>query len=531
MNIGTVFRDAIARFPERTALVDPAGGIEYTYAEWENRVNEVGAALQATGIEPGDRVATSLENRAEVLTLFWASQSLGAEFVPLNFRAAGDETAYLVNNVDADILFFSEISRDNILVGRDQFEETKEVIFVDEDTPDEATSFETLLDRGEDFIPTYVDPEETSLILHTSGTTGNPKGVPISHRTNYARTMANPIHLDWRQGETTLGIMPNFHEMGRAAIASSALLNGTYVAQRQWSPERGYELIEDYDIDILYLVPTLFHDLVDYDHAGHYDVSSIRTVGYAGTAMSERVNEQVHELFEPQTLINFYGSSEMNCMTACSWLDEKPGCGGRAGVHTRIRVVEPVNGQTVSPDATVETGEFGEFIVDAHSAEAFDGYLNRPEANEISFRDGWYFTGDLGYRDEDGDLWVVGRVDDMIISGGENIYPVEIEDLLDGHELISDVAVGGIAHDRWGEMVTAYVTPTRDGDFQAMVEELNQFCRESDELADFKRPRKYVSLEKIPKSNVGKKLRRKLRVENLEAIDVSIKADVEPSDN
>jgi 2-furoate---CoA ligase len=339
--------------------------------------------------------------------------------------------------------------------------------------------------------------------------------------------MGNPIHLDWRQGETTLGIMPNFHEMGRAAMSSTVLLNGTYVAQRQWSLESGYGLIEDYDIDILYLVPTMFHDLVDYENAQEYDVSSVRTVGYAGTAMSERVHERVGEIFDPESFTNFYGSSEMNCMTTCSWVADKPGCAGRAGVHTRIRVVEPVEGETVSPDATVEPGELGEIIIDASSPEAFEGYLNRAEANETSFEDGWYFTGDLGHLDEDDDLWVVGRVDDMIISGGENIYPVEIEDLLDGHEMIDDVAVGSIADDRWGEVVTAYVTPARDGDLEELAVELDQYCRDSDKLADFKRPRKYVFIEEVPKSNVGKKLRRKLRVDDLQDIDISIQANVE----
>jgi 2-furoate---CoA ligase len=525
--MGAIFRNAVARYPDRTALVDPVGGVEYTYDEWDDRVGAVGAALQAAGVAAGDRVAISMENRAETLTLFWAAQQIGAEFVPLNFRAAGEEVAYLVNNVDATLLVFSGVARENVLAGRESFDTVEELLYVDDDVPDAATSFSSFVDRGGDVSRTFVDPDEISLILHTSGTTGNPKAVPISHRANYARAMGNPIHLDWRQGESTLGIMPNFHEMGRAAITSSVLLNGTYVAQRQWSCERGYELVEEYGIDILYLVPTMFHDLVDCDARGEYDVGSVRTVSYAGTAMSERVHEGVERIFEPESFTNFYGSSEMNCMATCTWLDEKPGCAGRAGVHTRVRVVEPVEGETVSPEATVATDELGELIIDASSAEAFEGYLDNPAANEKSYEDGWFFTGDLGYRDEDGDLWVVGRVDDMIISGGENIYPIEIEDLLDNHELIDDVAIGSITDERWGEVVTAYVTTARDGDFDEMAAELDQYCRDHDGLADFKRPRKYVFIEDVPKSNVGKKLRRKLRTDDPETLDVTIEATVD----
>jgi 2-furoate---CoA ligase len=527
MNMGAVFRNAVARYPHRTALFDPAGEVSYTYAEWDERVDEVGAALQSAGMAAGDRVAISLENRAETLTLFWATQKIGAEFVPLNFRAAGEEVAYLVNNVDAKLLFFADVSRDGVLAGRESFDTVEELIYVDEDVPEGVTAFAAFLDRGGDLSPRFVDADEISQILHTSGTTGNPKAVPISHQANYARAMGNPIHLDWRQGESTLGIMPNFHEMGRAAITSSALLNGTYVAQRQWSCERGYELIEEYGIEILYLVPTMFHDLVDCEARGEYDVGSVRTVSYAGTAMSERVHEEVPEIFDPDSFTNFYGSSEMNCMATCSWLDEKPGCAGRAGVHTRVRVVEPVEGETVSPDAAVPTDELGELIIDAGSAEAFEGYLDNPAANEKSYEDGWFFTGDLGYRDGDGDLWVVGRVDDMIISGGENIYPIEIEDLLDGHELIDDVAIGSITDERWGEVVTAYVTPRREGDYDAMAAELDQYCRDNEGLADFKRPRRYVFIEEVPKSNVGKKLRRKLRTDTPADLDLTIKATVD----
>ncbi|MFB6130172.1 MAG: AMP-binding protein [Salinigranum sp.] len=527
MTMGNVFRQAVTRFPERTAIVDPDGGVRYTYSEWNDRVNDVGAALRASGIEPGDCVGAIMENREELLTLYWAAQQLGAAFVPFNFRAAGGEVSFLTNNVGASILFFSDVSREAVLAGTDDFEATEEIVSVDE-APEGATSMESFLERGDAFDPDPVDPEDTSLILHTSGTTGNPKGVPISHRANYARTMGNPIELDWLQGEKTLGIMPNFHEMGRAAMSSAALLNGTYIAMRKWSPERACQLIEAEEIEILYLVPTLFHDLVDYEGIEDYDLSSVRTVSYAGTAMSERVHEEVREIFEPQSFTNFYGSSEMNAMATCPWLDEKPGCAGRAGIHTQVRVVTPVEGETVPPDQTVEPGELGEIILDANSAEAFDGYLNRPEANETSFEDGWYFTGDLGYKDEDGDLWVVGRVDDMIISGGENIYPVEIEDLLDSHELVADVAVGSLADDRWGEAVTAYVTVDGDVDYEEAARTLDEFCKTSDRLANFKRPRRYVFVDSVPKSNVGKKLRRKLRAEDLEDIAVNISASVEP---
>lgn len=530
-NMGQVFRRAALRFPERTAIRDPEGGISYTYREWSDRVAEVGAALQTSGIESGDTIATIMENRVELLTIYWATQQLGAEFVPFNFRAPSDEVAFLTNNVSAAILFFGDVSREAVVEASDDFDATEHLVCVDE-PPSGAADFDSFVEQGTGgFDPAWVDGTETSIVLHTSGTTGKPKGVPISHAANYARTVGNPVNLDWRSGETTLGIMPNFHEMGRAAISSMPLLSGTYIAQRSWSPERAFQLIEDESISMLYLVPTLYHDMVDHDDIDEYDFSSVRTVGYAGTAMSERVHGLVWEVFEPDSFVNFYGSSEMNCMATCSWLDEKPGCSGRAGINTSVRVVKPEGGETVSPDETVQTDELGEIILDASSPEAFDGYLNRPEANETSFEEGWYFTGDLGYKDEDDDLWVVGRVDDMIISGGENIYPVEVEDVLDESEFVDDCAVGSIQDDRLGQLVTAFISTDRADDREAeeIVAAIDEHLKESEELADFKRPRKYVVVDSVPKSNVGKKLRRKLRAEDLdeiEGIDIRTIVDV-----
>src|SRR5690606_29437242 len=161
-----------------------------------------------------------------------------------------------------------------------------------------------------------------------------------------------------------------------------------------------------------------------------------------------------------------------------------------------------------TPDDVVPVGVPGEIIVDLRSNEAFQGYWNRPDATRKAIRGGWYFTGDMGMIDEDGDLYVLGRVDDMIISGGENIHPLEVEDVLAKHPKVAEVAVAGLPDSRWGEIVTAFIVPR---DHSLTAEELDAYCKESDALSNFKRPRKYVFVRSIPKSPVGKVLRRKLR--------------------
>lgn len=517
--MGKIFQWTVERYPERIAVVDPDADIRYTYEQWNQRVNRVASALANRGIGQGDRVGVILRPRVQVGTVYWAIQKLGAVFTPYNVRAAADEVEYLVNNAEPDVLVYSSIARNAVDGARDAFETTGELIYTDSDCPSYTTKFVDFVEgENNDVKPRARDPDRTSVILHTSGTTGQPKGVPRSHINTYTAATAHAIQSQWVDGETTLGAMPIYHTMGLRLLTTATLLGGTWVAQRSFDPQLTLDLIENEKMTSLYLVPTIYHDLVNYEGIKNADLSSVRRLGYAGTPMTEAVQREVQEKFEPDVFVNHYGSTEVYTYSICSWLDEKPGCAGRAGINTRVRVVTPEQDASVSPTDTVEQGELGEIIVDATSPEAFDGYLNRPEATADVLQDGWYFTGDLGYRDEDGDLFVSGRVDDMIISGGENIYPVEVENVLESHESINEVAVVGLQDDRWNQVVTAFVKPEPTiNDFDTLAETLDEYCRNSGNIANFKRPRKFVFVDNIEKSNVGKILRRELQVNSIDA--------------
>lgn len=528
MHMGRVFQRTVERYPNRTAVVDQDEGVEYSYKEWNERVNRLATSFEKMGLGPGDRIGVVMQPRVQAGTIYWAAQKCGMTFVPYSIRVATDELQFLVDNTEVDFIIYSSVARDAVDGAQAAFTETAELIYVDPDVPSYARSFEDVLATDPDPVePADVDSDETSLILHTSGTTGRPKGVPRSHTNTYTAANAHAIQAQWVDNETTLGLMPIYHTMGIRTLVTMGLVSGTWVAQRSFSPEQTLAIIESENVTSAYLVPTVFYDLVKSSAITEADVSSVDRLAYAGTPMSETVQKRIREIFSPEVFINHYGSTEIYTYSVCSWIDSKPESAGRAGINTRVRVVTAERGEPVSPSETVDSGTRGEIIVDATSPEAFKEYLNRPEATEKAFEDGWYFTGDLGYRDEDGDLFVVGRVDDMIISGGENIYPAEVENVLNGYKAINEAVIVGLDDERWNQVVTAFVTVPEDPaslEPSKLAEQLDEYCRESADLANYKRPRKYVFVDEIPISNVGKVLRRKLDTSDL---DTEVYGDIE----
>jgi 2-furoate---CoA ligase len=281
-----------------------------------------------------------------------------------------------------------------------------------------------------------------------------------------------------------------------------ALVGGAFVCLRRFDVAQALKIIAAERITNLYLVPTLYHDVVHHPQFAATDVSSVRKLGFAGAPMTDGLLKKLQVEFKPDLFVNHYGSSEIYTFTIDQNAPKKPGSAGRAGINQNIRVVK-LGAQCV--DDIAGAGEEGEIIALLASDEAFEGYWRRPEADAKALREGWYFTGDTGFFDADGDLFVTGRVDDMIITGGENVSPVEIESCLSLHAAVSEVAVIGLADERWGKVVAAFIKRQAAVD----AEELDAFCRSSG-LAGFKRPRRYVFVEEIPKSPVGKLLRRKL---------------------
>jgi 2-furoate---CoA ligase len=296
--------------------------------------------------------------------------------------------------------------------------------------------------------------------------------------------------------------MPLYHTMGVRSLLAMAAINGTFVCLPRFDAGKALELIERERITNLYLVPTLYHDLLSHPHFGWADTSSVTKLGFAGASMTDGLMLKLQAAFEPTLFVNHYGSSEIYTFTIDQRAARKPGSAGRAGINTQVRVVR-IGGR--DPGAVMRTGEEGEIIAILSGDESFEGYWRRPDADAKALVDGWYFTGDIGYRDKDGDLFVTGRVDDMMITGGENVLPAEIESVLSLHPAVAEVAVVGLPDDRWGHKVTAFIKRSQP----VTEDELDSHCRASG-LTNFKRPKAYRFVEAVPKSPVGKILRRLL---------------------
>ncbi len=350
-----------------------------------------------------------------------------------------------------------------------------------------------------------------SVMLYTSGTTAKPKGVPRRQSAERAAAVAHVAQNQYANGERTLGVMPLYHTMGVRSLLAMSLIGGVFACLSRFDAKGALDVIAAEKVTDLYLVPTLYHDLVHHPAFETTDVSSVRKLGFAGAPMTEGLLKELQAAFKPALFVNHYGSSEIYTFTIDQDAPRKPGSAGRAGINQLVRVV---NLNANSPDELAAAGEEGEVIALASSDEAFEGYWRRPEATAKSLRQGWYFTGDTGYFDKDGDLFVTGRVDDMIITGGENVSPVEIESCLSLHPAVSEVAVVGLPDERWGKVVAAFIQRRSP----VTQQELDDHCRTLG-LANFKRPRKFVFVSEIPKSPVGKLLRRQLVAGEYQAED------------
>ncbi len=492
--VADILIQATDRNPDATAIL--SGGQGLSYRLLLQRAMSVGTALREHGLRRGDKFVTVLQNHECTAILHWAAQLYGFVICPVNWRSTASELAYFVQNSGARALFFDSSSQ-GAVSSCDAF---PDLLLVDADPASwRIRPFASKADP--DPLP-ELNAGRTSVILYTSGTTGRGKGVPRSHRAERAAALAQVGQNALGVGDVALGVMPLYHTMGVRILLATALLSGTFVCQPRFDVAETLSLIEQHRVSSLYLVPTLYHDMLDAIDCHPRDLGTIRRLGFAGASMSEGLLRRLSDAFPGRRIVNHYGSSEIYTCTINPDAARKPGSAGRAGLNARIALI-PLGTEDIAARAIA--GEEGQVIASLQSDEAFRGYLNRPEADAKALRDGWYLTGDVGYCDDAGELFLTGRVDDMIITGGENVMPIEIESVLSLHPCVSEAVVVGKPDARLGQKLSAYIVTRSRIDAAA----LDGHCRSSG-LPGYRCPKEYTFVEAIPKSPVGKILRRAL---------------------
>lgn len=497
---------AAERTPEQLALVDDRTERKLTFKELITEVETVAAGLAERGVGRGTRVATALPNLFEHCILLLALQRLAAVPALLNFRLQPPELAKLVQQgeiaaavVRDDAAVTSSLPKMNFLLTAGGKGEA---------APDISTC------RGDPKkLPPRPQPapDDAAFVFYTSGTTGLPKGAVISHRTTEHRLVFLSAHGGLRAGthNRALGMVPLSHAIGFYCVFLATLAyGGTYYVMSAFNPVAALDLIERHGITYLFAVPTLFQAMISVPPYKPERMRSLELVLFGGAPIQPELLERIAREW-PAKFRHIYGTTEI-----MSPLHFPEPVGQsirlRANYGSRIRVVQHGGG----PEDAVKPGEAGELIVDANADVTFSGYLNRPDATAEKLREGWYFTGDVCVLRADGDVELVGRIDDVIRSGGESVYPEEVEAVLATHPAVREACVIGIPDAKWGEMVVACVVLAKP----VGLEEFEEHFKAST-LARFKRPRAYQRMEALPRNAANKLLRKDLKAAAVKARD------------
>ncbi|MFB2572752.1 long-chain fatty acid--CoA ligase [Micrococcus sp. IITD107] len=488
----------------RTAVISSSG--ELTYDQLDERINRLANALAERGVRPGDRVAYLGENHPSFLETLFAAGTLGAVFVPLNTRLAPPEVGFALQDSGAAVLIASA-PLEQLAVSGSRGADVGHLLLVQDGTSRpaerqdgdiEAEDYEQALTAGSKHRPeAEVQLEDLALILYTSGTTGNPKGAMLSHANLTWNSFNVLVDFDITSGEVALMIAPMFHVASLSMGALPVLLKGgTLVLEPRFEPGRVLELVERHRVTEMSGVPTTYQMLAEHPAWDDADLSSLRTLTCGGSALPLRILEAYEE--RGLSIGMGYGMTETSpgaTVLPARYSREKQGSAGLQHFHTQVRVVDPM-GQ-VCP-----AGEVGEIQV--QGPNVIRSYWQRPEATEQSFvqePDGtWLKTGDMGYFDDDGALFISDRLKDMIISGGENIYPAQVEQAIAQLDAVAAVAVIGVPDEKWGEVGRAVVV-VREG--HELTEE--QVLSHLDgTLARYKIPKSVVFVDEMPRTASGK---------------------------
>ncbi|NQU06992.1 MAG: long-chain-fatty-acid--CoA ligase [Candidatus Abyssubacteria bacterium] len=505
--------NAIKR-PEKTAVI--FGERRMTWRELDERANRVANAFLAMGLGKGDKVTMLSFNCSEMLELFIGLNKAGIVTVPMNFRNVGKEITYQVNNSDSKAVVLGEEFIDRIWPIRDEFEQVDKgnYVVIGSQTPEGATNYEDFLSGVEGGHPGIeVGEDDSSLMIYTSGTTGYPKGAVRSHRGVVLLALNAAIEYGFSEDDINLSAAPLFHSAPAFFATTHLYLGAPVCVLKVFDPVAILETIEREKITDFFMAPTMFNMILSLpeEELRKYDTSSVRCVISAGAPLHTSTKDVILDFFKGADLHEFYGATETGIVTNLRPPDQqrKIRCVGQPFFGADIKLLDS-QGREVGP------GEVGELY--ASNPFLMQEYYKNPEATEKGTRGLYFSVGDMARRDEEGFYYIVDRMQDMIISGGSNIYPAEIEEVLHSHPKIQEAAVIGVPDEKWGESVKAIVV-LKPGQ-TATEEDIIEYCREN--AASYKKPRSVSFVDELPRNPSGKILKRVLREEYWEGRDFKV---------
>lgn len=487
--------------PDKEAVYDVDSNRRFTYKDLEDRANILGNYLsQHLGIEKGDRVAAISRNRVELIDLYYATAKTGTVFVPYNSRLSDKELIQLIRLENPRVLFYEEIYSDSI---KHIAEQTDIEFMVCLDNADGVNQYDEIMASGNkaEIACNELDFEDIHMIIHTGGTTGLPKGGMLSHRALLFNSMNEVITWGISHTDVAHILLPLFHTGGWNLLTLPILHSGgRIILNRQFDPEVALEIIEKEKPSFIFGAATIFRMMINTDSFENTDFSSVKWVMAGAAPTPINIMEKFWEKNIPFVL--GYGMTEAgpNNLTApaefmsFSDMRDKFESVGKPMYFTLVKIVDD-NGNEV-PDGTP-----GELIWSG--PQIFSGYWGNPEETEKTLVDGWVYTGDMAVRDKDGFYYIVGRKKNMYISGGENVFPPEVETAIYEYPGINEVVVIGVKDEKWGEVGKAVISLKKDMNIE--ISDLRNHLEKS--LAKYKIPKYYKIIGDIPKNNVGKVMR------------------------
>ena len=500
-NLAALLNRSATKFPDDPAIV--FNGRKISYKELNAKANEIASGLKKLGVSKGDRVGIHLPNCPEFIMTYFGILKVGAAVIPVNVMLKDSEINYILNDSGAKLLFtLKELlaQSEPAIKGIPDF---KGLVVVNGNGED-GIRFDDVVDLSNPFVADedVIPEEDLAVIFYTSGTTGKPKGAMISHNNMVSNAIATAKMYFYSNKDRIISAMPLFHAAGQTNVMTAAFSQGAaIVLLPRFTPEQVFDALVAEKATVFIGVPTMYFQILYHKQVERFAENTLRVCIVGAASMPEKILKEFEEKFKV-IITEGYGLSEAAPVVSHNPID---------GVRKPLSIGIPISGVEMKifddDDLELPSGQIGELVI--KGPNVMKGYLNRPQESAEALRNGWLHSGDLAYRDEDGYFFIVDRKKDMILTGGFNIYPREVEEVLFKHEKVAEAAVVGIPDLEKGEKAKAFIV-LKEGP-TATVEEILEFCR--DKMAVYKSPREIEIVKSLPRNASGKVLKRVLRGE------------------